>query len=159
MAFARDLITKLNYYGFTELAIFYALVFALVYYYVFFTSGKKKKNNNLQESKENDAATAGSLNQPVACSPEIIIVGAGVAGSALAYTLGKVFIIMVWRKQKLCKMFLTILCFVLFMFPSQDGRRVLVIERDLTEPDRIVGELLQPGGYLKLIELGLEGKQ
>jgi len=35
---------------------------------------------------------------------------------------------------------------------------VLVIERDLTEPDRIVGELLQPGGYLKLIELGLEGK-
>ncbi|MCE0480985.1 Squalene epoxidase 1 [Datura stramonium] len=30
------------------------------------------------------------------------------------------------------------------------------IERDLTEPDRIVGELLQPGGYLKLQELGLE---
>lgn len=40
----------------------------------------------------------------------------------------------------------------------QDGRRVHVIERDLTEPDRIVGELLQPGGYLKLIELGLEGR-
>jgi squalene monooxygenase len=35
---------------------------------------------------------------------------------------------------------------------------VHVIERDLTEPDRIVGELLQPGGYLKLIELGLQGK-
>lgn len=31
-----------------------------------------------------------------------------------------------------------------------------MIERDLSEPDRIVGELLQPGGYLKLIELGLE---
>lgn len=29
----------------------------------------------------------------------------------------------------------------------------------MTEPDRIVGELLQPGGYLKLIELGLEGKR
>ncbi|KEH35856.1 putative squalene monooxygenase [Medicago truncatula] len=57
---------------------------------------------------------------------DIIIVGAGVAGSALAYTLGK------------------------------DGRRVLIIERDLNEPDRIVGELLQPGGYLKLIELGLD---
>ncbi|CAI9303138.1 unnamed protein product [Lactuca saligna] len=57
---------------------------------------------------------------------DIIIVGAGVAGAALAHTLGK------------------------------DGRRVLVIERDLTEPDRIVGELLQPGGYLKLMELGLE---
>lgn len=39
----------------------------------------------------------------------------------------------------------------------QEGRRVHVIERDLNEPDRIVGELLQPGGYLKLIELGLEG--
>ncbi|XP_059439655.1 squalene epoxidase 3-like [Corylus avellana] len=57
---------------------------------------------------------------------DVIIVGAGVAGTALAYTLAK------------------------------DGRRVHVIERDLTEPDRIVGELLQPGGYLKLIELGLE---
>lgn len=34
-----------------------------------------------------------------------------------------------------------------------------MIERDLTEPDRIVGELLQPGGYLKLIELGLEGNE
>ena len=32
-----------------------------------------------------------------------------------------------------------------------------MIERDLTEPDRIVGEFLQPGGYLKLIELGLGG--
>ncbi|KAL6193872.1 hypothetical protein ACLB2K_034956 [Fragaria x ananassa] len=39
---------------------------------------------------------------------------------------------------------------------AKEGRRVHVIERDLTEPDRIVGELLQPGGYLKLIELGLE---
>ncbi|GAU34481.1 hypothetical protein TSUD_387930, partial [Trifolium subterraneum] len=37
-----------------------------------------------------------------------------------------------------------------------DGRTVHVIERDLSEPDRIVGELLQPGGYLRLIELGLE---
>lgn len=32
-----------------------------------------------------------------------------------------------------------------------------MIERDLSEPDRIVGELLQPGGYLKLLELGIEG--
>ncbi|KAJ7530875.1 hypothetical protein O6H91_14G023000 [Diphasiastrum complanatum] len=57
---------------------------------------------------------------------DCIVVGAGVAGAALAYTLGK------------------------------DGRRVLVIERDLSEPERIVGELLQPGGYLKVLELGLE---
>lgn len=38
----------------------------------------------------------------------------------------------------------------------QEGRRVLLLERDLTQPDRIVGELLQPGGYLVLKKLGLE---
>jgi len=37
----------------------------------------------------------------------------------------------------------------------QDGRRVLLLERDLSQPDRIVGELLQPGGYLALKRLGL----
>jgi len=31
-----------------------------------------------------------------------------------------------------------------------------VIERELTEPDRIVGELLQPGGCMALKELGME---
>ncbi|KAK4759455.1 hypothetical protein SAY87_022586 [Trapa incisa] len=74
-------------------------------------------------SKEARCQRDGSVS---AATDDVIIVGAGVAGSALAHTLGK------------------------------DGRRVRVIERDLTEPDRIVGELLQPGGYLKLIELGLE---
>eukprot|EP00897_Mesotaenium_endlicherianum_P008801 jgi/Mesen1/794/ME000110S_11069 len=39
----------------------------------------------------------------------------------------------------------------------QQGRRVLLLERDLSQPDRIVGELLQPGGFLKLVELGLQG--
>lgn len=34
---------------------------------------------------------------------------------------------------------------------------MLLIERDLSQPDRIVGELLQPGGFLKLKELGLAG--
>jgi len=38
----------------------------------------------------------------------------------------------------------------------QEGRRVLLLERDLSQPDRIVGELLQPGGFLKLKALGLE---
>ncbi|KAJ8467026.1 hypothetical protein OPV22_029578 [Ensete ventricosum] len=57
---------------------------------------------------------------------DVIVVGAGVTGSALAYALGK------------------------------DGRRVHVFERDLSEPDRIVGEVLQPGGCLNLFELGLE---
>nr|AQY54416.1 squalene monooxygenase [Salvia officinalis] len=78
------------------------------------------------ESIKTSTAVGGGLRQESGGDTDIIIVGAGVAGAALAYTLGK------------------------------DGRRVHVIERDLTEPDRIVGELLQPGGYLKLIELGLE---
>lgn len=30
-----------------------------------------------------------------------------------------------------------------------------MLERDLSQPDRIVGELLQPGGYLMLRNLGL----
>ena len=32
---------------------------------------------------------------------------------------------------------------------------MLLLERDLSQPDRIVGELLQPGGYLLLKRLGL----
>lgn len=58
---------------------------------------------------------------------DLIVVGAGVAGAAFAYREGR------------------------------DGRRVLLLERDLSQPDRIIGELLQPGGYLKLKELGLQG--
>lgn len=33
---------------------------------------------------------------------------------------------------------------------------MLLLERDLSQPDRIVGELLQPGGYVMLQKLGLE---
>lgn len=58
----------------------------------------------------------------------MVIVGAGVLGSAMAAVL------------------------------AQDGRRVTVVERDMREPDRIVGELLQPGGYRALRKLGLEGQ-
>ncbi|KAK4797685.1 hypothetical protein SAY86_030011 [Trapa natans] len=82
---------------------------------------------NAKTAKAGSKETRGQWDCGLATgSVDVIIVGAGVAGSALAHTLGK------------------------------EGRRVHVIERDLTEPDRIVGELLQPGGYLKLIELGLE---
>ena len=57
---------------------------------------------------------------------DVIIVGAGVAGASLACVLGN------------------------------EGRKVLCVERDTSTPERIVGELLQPGGYKKLKELGLE---
>ncbi|MBA0751089.1 hypothetical protein Gogos_002455 [Gossypium gossypioides] len=81
---------------------------------------KLKRRSALELPKENSEAVG---------TTDIIIVGAGVAGAALAYSLGK------------------------------DGRQVLVIERNLNAPNRIAGESLLPGGYLKLIELGLQGKQ
>lgn len=59
--------------------------------------------------------------------PEVIIIGGGVAGSTLALQLGR------------------------------QGRHVVVIERDLSEPDRIVGEFLQPRGFECMKQLGMEG--
>ena len=56
---------------------------------------------------------------------DAIVIGAGIAGCAVATAF------------------------------SRQGRRVLVIERSLSEPDRIVGELLQPGGVEALSNLGL----
>ncbi|KAI5887401.1 SE-domain-containing protein [Schizophyllum commune H4-8] len=61
-------------------------------------------------------------------SYDLIIVGAGVVGSALAYGLSS----------------------------SQPHLRICLLERSLAEPDRIVGELLQPGGVRALEELGMK---
>ncbi|BFZ16988.1 hypothetical protein BsWGS_20027 [Bradybaena similaris] len=57
--------------------------------------------------------------------PDVIVIGSGVAGSAMAAVL------------------------------ARDGRKVTVIEMSMKEPDRIVGELLQPGGVRALAKLGL----
>nr|BAE36598.1 unnamed protein product [Mus musculus] len=86
-------------------------------------SKKCRKEIGLSETTLTGAAT--SVSTSFVTDPEVIIVGSGVLGSALAAVL------------------------------SRDGRKVTVIERDLKEPDRIVGELLQPGGYRVLQELGL----
>lgn len=59
-------------------------------------------------------------------SYDFAIVGAGVVGSALAFSL------------------------------ARSGRTVALLERDLSHPDRIVGELLQPGGVKALRWLGLQ---
>ncbi|EZF33561.1 squalene monooxygenase [Trichophyton mentagrophytes] len=56
---------------------------------------------------------------------DVVIIGAGIAGCALAVALGN------------------------------QGRSVILLERSLKEPDRIVGELLQPGGVRALEQLGL----
>lgn len=56
---------------------------------------------------------------------DIVVVGAGVAGCAAAVAF------------------------------ANQGRSVILLERSLKEPDRIVGELLQPGGVAALKDLGL----
>lgn len=56
---------------------------------------------------------------------DVVVVGAGVAGCAVAFAL------------------------------AEQGRSVLLLERWLRKPDRIVGELLQPGGVASLRRLGL----
>jgi squalene monooxygenase len=56
---------------------------------------------------------------------DVVIVGAGIVGCAAAVAFGK------------------------------QGRSVILLEKSLKEPDRIVGELLQPGGVNALEKLGL----
>jgi squalene monooxygenase len=104
---------------------FIASLFTFLLLYILRRSSNKNKKNRGLVVSQNDTVSK-NLETEVDSGTDVIIVGAGVAGSALAHTLGK------------------------------EGRRVHVIERDFSEQDRIVGELLQPGGYLKLIELGLE---
>lgn len=61
---------------------------------------------------------------------DVLIVGAGIAGSSLAHALATL--------------------------PRPTPLRIALVERSLSEPDRIVGELLQPGGVLALKKLGLD---
>ncbi|KAF5749692.1 Squalene monooxygenase isoform 1 [Tripterygium wilfordii] len=107
---------------------FFASLLGLLLLCIFRFNDKQRKATikGSNATLKTTSSTRGDYSPDTGSGTDVIVVGAGVAGSALAYTLGK------------------------------DGRRVHVIERDLTEPDRIVGELLQPGGYLKLVELGLE---
>ncbi|KAL9053154.1 MAG: hypothetical protein Q9162_004951 [Coniocarpon cinnabarinum] len=56
---------------------------------------------------------------------DVVVVGAGILGSAIATTF------------------------------ARQGRSVILLEKSLKEPDRIVGELLQPGGVAALQKLGL----
>lgn len=60
---------------------------------------------------------------------DVVIVGAGVAGSSLAHALATL--------------------------PRTNPLRIALLERSLSEPDRIVGELLQPGGLVALHQLDM----
>ncbi|KAK3390508.1 squalene epoxidase-domain-containing protein [Podospora didyma] len=57
---------------------------------------------------------------------DVVVVGAGIFGCAVAFAL------------------------------ANQGRSVILLERWMHKPDRIVGELLQPGGVTALRKLGLE---
>ncbi|XP_034029382.1 squalene monooxygenase [Thalassophryne amazonica] len=88
---------------------------------------KKRWAIKTSETDSSLSEGASACESSVVPEPDVLIVGAGVLGSAMAAVL------------------------------ARDGRTVIVVERDLKEPDRIVGELLQPGGYRALRELELEG--
>jgi len=75
-----------------------------------------------------------SSNVAQGSSYDVVIVGAGIAGSALAHALSTSAVACPSRTTPL---------------------RVALLERSLAEPDRIVGELLQPGGVAALRALGL----
>jgi squalene monooxygenase len=61
---------------------------------------------------------------------DVLIVGAGIAGCAIAHALSTL--------------------------KRETPLRIGLLERSMDEPDRIVGELLQPGGVMALKNLGLE---
>lgn len=67
-----------------------------------------------------------SLRRNLHHESDAVIIGAGILGCALAITL------------------------------ARQGRSVILLEKSLKEPDRIVGELLQPGGVNALEKLGLQ---
>ncbi|KAJ6951501.1 hypothetical protein NC653_040822 [Populus alba x Populus x berolinensis] len=110
--------------------VFGGVVAAFLFGFVILYSSRGRENTKASEKSRSKktlkSSGNGACRSNFAGNTDGIIVGAGVAGSALAYALAK------------------------------DGWRVQVIERDLTEPDRIVGELLHAGGCIKLAELGLE---
>jgi squalene monooxygenase len=63
----------------------------------------------------------------------VLIVGAGIAGSALAHALSTIT-----------------------SHSRSEPLKICLLERSLAEPDRIVGELLQPGGVMALKRLGMQ---
>lgn len=76
-------------------------------------------------SSSSDTLTATRERREKYHEADAVVVGAGVFGCAMAYAL------------------------------ANQGRSVILLERSMQEPDRIVGELLQPGGCAALRKLGL----
>lgn len=94
------------------------------------TSNSLSRHTTLKgksNSTSTPAADQNEIRRRVHHEADIVIVGAGIVGCAAAVAFGK------------------------------QGRSVILLERSLKEPDRIVGELLQPGGVQALDKLGLRG--
>ncbi|WZZ52949.1 hypothetical protein YC2023_053056 [Brassica napus] len=102
----------------THVCLWTTLLSVVVTWAISHVSNRRKKTTKLTDTTAGQERRYGG--------PDVIIVGAGVGGSALAYALAK------------------------------DGRRVHVIERDMSEPVRMMGEFMQPGGRLMLAKLGLQ---
>lgn len=101
---------------------FLAVVLPLLYLFLF-KGGNSRRRRSSGSTEIEPGLQGGRYSKE---NPEVIIIGSGVAGSAMAKAL------------------------------ADQGRHVTVIERDLREPDRIVGELMQPGGIRALEKLGME---
>ena len=77
------------------------------------------------EASLSTSSTSITTRRVVHHEADVVVIGAGILGCAVAVALGN------------------------------QGRSVLLLEKSLKQPDRIVGELLQPGGVAALEKLGL----
>jgi squalene monooxygenase len=102
------------------------LLISLTYFFGFF--GVSLTSSLLDQDFESNTSRSSSDGQviPLDSADRIIVIGGGVAGCSAAIAL------------------------------ANRGHAVTLIERDLSEQDRIVGELLQPGGIRALERLGID---
>ena len=87
--------------------------------------GSPPSSPSTQPNGVNLASNPLALRRQLHHEADVVIVGAGILGCALAITF------------------------------ARQGRSVTLLEKSLKEPDRIVGELLQPGGVEALEKLGI----
>lgn len=89
------------------------------------SSSNPSSNSSVMSQSLQQVQIAKEVRRRLHHDADVVIVGAGIFGCAAAYAL------------------------------ANQGRSVILLERSLKQPDRIVGELLQPGGLAALQKLGL----
>lgn len=70
--------------------------------------------------------------------------------------MNKINIASIWEKPQVCIAGAGVAGAALGAFLARNGIRVTIIEKDWNEQQRIVGELLQPGGVAQLVAMGLD---